>query len=81
MAGSGTKGGCTVNLNNMENKAPADMYELKKIKKKENKHKNKTNKKKRKKGGSYFQQQGLEVFLETNSWLHFCKQYNKLFYS
>ena len=28
MAGSGTKGDGTVNLNNMENKAPAETYEL-----------------------------------------------------
>jgi len=79
MAGSGTKGGCTVNLNNMKNKAPAEMYEPHKKKRRKKEKKNKT--KKKEKRGSYFQQQGLEVFLKTNSWLHFCKQYNKLFYS
>ena len=32
MAGSGTKGGCPVTLNNMKNKAPAEMYEKKRKK-------------------------------------------------
>ena len=51
MAGSGTKGGCTVNLNNMKNKAPAEMYERKKRKtrKKNRKKEKKKEEKKRKK--------------------------------
>ena len=52
MTGSGTKGGCTVNLNNMKNKAPAEMYEKKKekkIEKKEKKGKKENRKKKEKK--------------------------------
>ena len=70
MAGSGTKGGCTVNLINMkkrEGKAPAEMSEKKKIKTKKIK---KIKKKKKRKKGSYSQQQELEMFLEINSWLY-----------
>ena len=49
MAESGTKGGCTINLNNMKNKAPAEMYELKKNRKKNRKKKSKKRRKKNKK--------------------------------
>jgi len=42
------------------------MSYLKKTKTKKNGKKNQ----KKKKKGSYFEQQGLEVFLESNSWLH-----------
>ena len=63
MAESETKDGCTIILNNMKNKAPAEMYEQKKRKRK----KEKKRRKKRRKKNIYFQQQGLEVFLETNS--------------
>ena len=68
MAGLGTKGGCTVNLNNMKTTILAEMYEPKKQtnKQKRRRKKNKKKRKKRKKKGLYFQQQGLEV----NSWLH-----------
>ena len=69
MAGSGTKGDCTGNLNNMKNKAPAEMCVSQRKKERKKIYKKKGKTKKRKKG-SYFQQQGLEVFLETNSWLH-----------
>ena len=50
MAGSGTKGGCTVNLNNMKNKVPVEMYELKKKRKKLKKGEKKGEKKEEKKG-------------------------------
>jgi len=72
MAGSGTKGGCTVNLINMkkrEGKAPAEMSEKKNKKKLHNKKKEEK-KNKRKKKRFILSATGLEVFLETNSWLH-----------
>ena len=69
MAGSGSKGGCTVNLNNMKNKAPAEMYELKKIKRKKiekkrnkgekNQKKEKKKQKNEKKGVPTFSNRGL----------------------
>ena len=49
MAGSRTKGRCIVNLNNMKNKAPVEMYELKKRKRK----------KREKKGVHTFSNRGL----------------------
>jgi len=73
MAGSGTKGGCTVNLNNMKNKAPAEVYELKKRKEKKSK-KEKKRKKNEKKGVHTFNNRGLRcswrptvgyIFLQT----------------
>ena len=78
MSGSGTKGGCTVNLNNMKNKAPAEMYELiKKNRKnilKKGKKKNKTKpKKKEKKKVHTFSNRGLRCSWSPTVGYIFCK--------
>ena len=70
MTGSGTKGGCTVNLSNMKKKAPAEMYERKK-----------KGKKTKKKGFILSTTGAWGVLGDQQLVTSFCKQYNKLFYS
>jgi len=64
MAGSGTRGDDIVNLNNMENKAPAETYEL--FKKQKNKNKNKKKRRKKKKPKKQKSKRKKEVHTFSN---------------